>query len=215
MSDKRYRIIHEDDAIIVVDKPSGMLVIPSPDKDSGTLSDLLNKELDSRGVIENAYPCHRIDRETSGVVVFAKGKRHQAMVMEEFKRRKVKKTYTAFVHGKLKKNFDTVSISIYNRNKDRVQDAVTKYKVTERHKDFTVVDVLPLTGRTNQIRIHFAEIGHPLVGESVFAFRKDFDLKFKRVALHARTIEFKHPATGKTVAFESQLPEDMKHLLRY
>lgn len=213
MSERRYRIVYEDDAIVVVDKPAGMLVIPSPNGEINTLSDLLNRELDSRGVEANAYPCHRIDRDTSGLVVFAKGKKSQALLMEEFKKRAVKKSYVAFVHGKLKKNFDTISLSIYNRNKDRMQDAVTKYRVTSRFKDFTVVDVEPVTGRTNQIRVHFSGIGHPLVGESVFAFRKDFALRFKRTALHARAIEFRHPASGKRMKFEAPLPDDLRKLL--
>jgi len=213
MAEKRYKIIHEDDAIIVVDKPSGMLVIPSPNKETNTLSDLLNRELDARGVAVNAYPCHRIDRETSGLVVYAKGKKFQALMMEEFRKRAVRKSYTAFVQGKVKKNFDTISFSIYNRNKDREQEAVTKYKVVGRPEGFTVVEVEPVTGRTNQIRIHFAAAGYPLVGESVFAFRKDFNLRFRRVALHARSIEFIHPATKKRARFESALPDDMRTLL--
>lgn len=213
MTEKRYKIVYEDDAIIVVDKPSGMLVIPSPNKETNTLDTLLNKELDARGIAANAYPCHRIDRETSGLVVFAKGKKYQALVMDEFRKRLVRKNYTAFVQGKVKKNFDTLRLSIYNRNKDREQDAVTKFKVVGRPEGFTVVDVEPLTGRTNQIRIHFAAVGHPLVGESVFAFRKDFDLRFRRVALHARAIEFAHPVTRRRVRFESPLPGDMAALL--
>ncbi len=213
MAEKRYKIIYEDDALIVVDKPSGMLVIPSPNKETNTLSDLLNRELDTRGVAANAYPCHRIDRETSGLIVYAKGKKYQALMMEEFRKRTVRKSYTAFVQGKVKKNFDTIHLSIYNRNKGREQDAVTKFKVVGRPESFTVVEVEPLTGRTNQIRIHFAAMGHPLVGESVFAFRKDFDLRFKRVALHASAIEFTHPGARKRIRFASPLPHDMEQLL--
>ncbi|MBP7055438.1 MAG: RluA family pseudouridine synthase [Candidatus Omnitrophica bacterium] len=213
MSERRYKIIYEDEAVVVVEKPSGMLVIPSPKGEMNTLADLLNKDLHSRGVEANAHPCHRIDRETSGLVVFAKGKKFQGLLMEEFKKRSVKKSYIAFVHGKLKKNFDTISLSIYNRNKDRVQDAVTRYRVTRRFPGFTIVEVEPVTGRTNQIRIHFAGIGHPLVGESLFCFRKDFDLKFKRTALHAHTIEFKHPVSGKMMKFESPMPDDMLKLM--
>jgi len=210
MSEKRYKIVYEDEAVIVVDKPSGMLVIPSPNKETNTLTDLLSNELESRGIAANAHPCHRIDRETSGLVVFAKGKKFQALVMDEFKKRTVKKSYIAFIHGKPKKNFDTISLSIYNRNKGRAQDAVTKYRVIRRCKDFAVVEIWPLTGRTNQIRIHFAGIGHPLVGESVFSFRKDFALRFKRTALHACSVEFNHPVTNKRMKFVSPLPDDMR-----
>jgi RluA family pseudouridine synthase len=208
-----YNILYEDDAIIVVDKPAGMLVIPTPKKEVNTLTSLLNAELDRRSVEINAYPCHRIDRETSGIIVYAKGKAAQQKMMEEFRKRTVRKTYVAFAQGTVKKAFDTIAKSIYNRNKRKSESAVTKYRVLERRKGFTVVEAEPVTGRTNQIRVHFAGIGHPLVGESVYAFRRDFALRFRRVALHAARIEFTHPVTGKRVAFESPVPGDMGRLL--
>ena len=251
MSARRYRIVYEDDAIIVVDKPSGMLVIPTPKGETNTLTDLLNRGLDDRGVGVNAYPCHRIDRETSGLIIYAKGKAAQKRVMEQFHLKRVTKRYIAIVHGRVKKDFDTITISIYNRKKRRAEPAVTKYRVLGRGgaytpqpeghaskdmeewpsggiqlrgkrnpekkeaaavgpRSFTVLEVETLTGRTNQIRVHMAAAGHPLVGESVYSFRKDFALRFKRAALHASHIGFAHPATGKPVSFDSPLPEDMK-----
>ncbi len=213
MYEKRYRIVYEDEHIIVVDKPSGMLVIPTPKKETNTLTDLLNRELDQRGVEANAYPCHRLDRETSGLIVYAKGKSIQQAMMEEFRKRAVKKVYIAFVNGNVTKDFDIIKKRIYNRNKDRSDEAITKYKTIERREDFTIVEAEPLTGRTNQIRIHFKEIGHPLVGESVFAFRKDFKLKFKRAALHASYIRFTHPVTKKSLDFSAPMPYDMETFL--
>jgi 23S rRNA pseudouridine1911/1915/1917 synthase len=213
MDKKRYRIVYEDEQIIVVDKPSGMLVIPTPKKETNTLTDLLNRELDERGIEENAHPCHRLDRETSGLIIYAKGKSMQHIMMEEFKKRAVKKTYIAFVNGRTEKDFDIIKKRIYNRNKNRFDEAITKYKTIERREDFTIVEAEPVTGRTNQIRIHFKEIDHPLVGESVFAFRKDFKLKFKRAALHASYIRFAHPVTKKTLDFSAPMPDDMKTLL--
>ncbi len=227
MDEKRYKIVYEDEQIIVVDKPSGMLVIPTPKKETNTLTDLLNRELDLRGVSSNAcppareihavrraHPCHRLDRETSGLIIYAKGKSVQQMMMEEFRKRAVKKTYIAFVNGKTAKDFDIIKLRIYNRNKNRSDEATTKYKTIERLEDFTVVEAEPVTGRTNQIRIHFKEIGHPLVGESVFAFRKDFKLKFKRAALHASYIRFTHPVTKKTLDYSSPMPGDMETFLK-
>jgi len=211
---KRYRIVYEDEQLIVVDKPSGMLVIPTPRKETNTLTDLLNRELDERGIEANAYPCHRLDRETSGLIVYAKGKSIQQMIMEEFRSRAVKKTYIAFVNGKVAKDFDIIKKRIYNKNKNRNDEAVTKYKTIDRREDFTVVEIEPVTGRTNQIRIHFKSIGHPLVGESVFAFRKDFKLKFKRVALHASYIRFTHPATKRSLEFSAPIPGDMEAFLK-
>ena len=211
---KPYRIVYEDDSIIVVDKPSGALVIQTPKKEKNTLTDILNQDLDERMIEPNAYPCHRLDRETSGLIVYAKGKSIQRLMMDEFRNRNVKKVYTAFVQGIIKKNFDTIKGSVYNRNKSRLEHAVTGYKVLERRRNFTVVEVEPVTGRTNQIRIQFKEIGHPLVGESVYAFRKDFKLRFKRVALHAKYIEFTHPVTKKRVSYSSPLPKDLKNFLK-
>ena len=213
MGEKRYRIVYEDDWLIVADKPSGMLVIPTPKKETNTLTDLLNLELDSRGIEVNAYPCHRLDRETSGLVIYAKGKKAQQQMMEQFKARAVKKSYIAVVQGRVSKDSDTIKISIFNRNKKRHDSAVTNYRVLQRKKDLTVLEAEPVTGRTNQIRIHLQKIGHPIVGESVYAFRKDFALRFKRAALHAARIEFKHPVTGEAMKFESPTPEDMEELI--
>ena len=209
MAEKRYRIVYEDEYLMVVDKPSGMLVIPTPKKETNTLTDLLNRELDSRGIAPNAYPCHRLDRETSGLIIYAKGKRIQRLMMDAFKERKVAKSYDAFAQGSVKKNFDTIKGYIYNRNKNRDELAITKYKVVNRNKGFTVLEVEPITGRTNQIRIQLKGIGHPILGERVYAFRKDFSLRFNRVALHAKRLEFAHPVTNKKMTFDSPLPEDM------
>jgi 23S rRNA pseudouridine1911/1915/1917 synthase len=214
MPGKHYRILYEDDWIIVIDKPSGMLVIPTPKQEKNTLTDLLNKDLDSRGIGPNAHPCHRIDRETSGLIVYAKGKSVQKLMMDLFKTRKVSKRYIAVARGAVKKSFDTIKSSVYNRNRRRGEEALTRYKVVSRLRDFSVLEVEPVTGRTNQIRIHLAGIGHPILGESVYAFRRDFKIRFKRVALHAARIEFTHPVTAKRVVFESPLPADIENLIR-
>ncbi|MBU0605429.1 MAG: RluA family pseudouridine synthase, partial [Candidatus Omnitrophica bacterium] len=131
-----------------------------------------------------------------------------------FRKRSVKKVYVAFVNGIVKKKFDTIKDPIYNRNKRKTDDAVTKYTVMEKHAAFTVIEAEPVTGRTNQIRIHMKAIGHPLVGETVYAFRKDFKLRFKRAALHAKRIEFNHPVTGEKMSFESPLAADMVNFLK-
>lgn len=209
-----YNIAYEDEHLMVVDKVSGMLVIPTPKQEANTLTDLLNRDLDRRGVEANAHPCHRLDRETSGLVIYAKGKKAQQLMMDEFRKRAVKKVYVAFVHGVVKKAADTLVSRIFNRNKARAEEAITKYRVVERHKGFSVLEVEPVTGRTNQIRIQLKSIGHPLVGESVYAFRKDFALKFKRVALHAQYLRFIHPMTRERLEFISPLPEDMEKLRR-
>lgn len=213
-NNKRYDIVYEDEHIIIVNKPSGMLVVPTPKGETNTLTNLLNNELDNRGVEANAYPCHRIDRETSGLVIYAKGKSIQQAMMEQFKKRLVKKSYIAFVHGIVRKNSDILKGNIYNQKRRKTELMITKYRIIERRKDFTIVEVEPFTGRTNQIRIHFKELGHPLVGESVYTFRKDFKLKFKRTALHAKALEFMHPVTGIKMNFNLPLAGDMTDFLK-
>jgi len=210
----RYGIVYEDEHILIINKPSGMLVVPTPKGETNTLTDLLNQELDRRGALANAYPCHRIDRETSGLVIYAKGKAVQQTMMEQFKARLVKKTYIAFVHGIVRKNSDTLKGNVYSEKKRKTELMITRYRVIERKKDFTIVEVQPVTGRTNQIRIHLKSLGHPLVGESVYVFRKDFKLRFKRVALHAKALEFSHPASGKRMNFNLPLPDDMEKFIK-
>ena len=196
-------VIFEDDWLCVVDKPSGLLVIPTPKNENITLTNLLNEDLKRKGALYRLHPCHRLDRETSGLIIYAKGKSIQKKMMDEFRARTVKKSYIAYLGGVLKSDAGSVNHPIEG------QSALTKYRVLERRKDFTVVEVSPVTGRTNQIRIHFKGIGHPVLGETKFAFRKDFLVKAKRLCLHARTLEFIHPVTGKKVALNREIPRYM------
>lgn len=202
-----FRVIYEDDQIIAVDKPSGMLVIPTPKGETNTLTALLNRELDARGIEANAHPCHRIDRETSGLIIYAKGKKAQQAMMEEFRQRRVRKSYIAFVHGRLGRKTGVIDRPIEGKR------SVTRFRVVEERRDFSVVEIEPETGRTNQIRIHFKAAGHPLVGERKFAFAKDYKLKFRRAALHSYMIRFGHPVTKKPLMFTTPLPEDMAKFL--
>jgi len=200
-------IVYEDDALLIVDKPSGLLVIPTPKKEQRTLTSILNDDLKARGIAYRVHPCHRLDKETSGLIIYAKGKSVQQKMMQEFHGRMVKKSYIAFVQGALDKPQGEIKTPIDG------ESALTRYKVIQRKKDFSVVEAMPVTGRTNQLRIHFKHIGHPIVGESKFAFRKDFALRFRRLCLHAQSLEFTHPVTGKTISLSSELPKDLTDFL--
>jgi len=201
-------VVYEDDWLLIVNKPSGLLVIPAPKNQRRTLTNILNENLKKRGIDYRLHPCHRLDRETSGLIIYAKGKSTQKKMMGLFKLKKIKKTYVAYVLGRLTKDKGRVSYPIEG------QAAPTRYRVIQRRKDFSVVEVEPLTGRTNQIRIHFKLIGHPIMGETKYAFRRDFKLKAKRLCLHAEKLEFKHPITNNIVSLATQIPSDMTALLR-
>jgi len=201
-------IVYEDEWLLVVNKPAGLLSVPTPKKESRTLTSILNQDAVERGLKYSLHPCHRLDRETSGLVIYAKGKSTEKKMTDAFRNRRVAKKYVAFVHGKLAHPEGKIELAIEGK------DALTKYKLIEEKSNYSVVEVYPVTGRTNQIRIHFKNIGHPLVGEDKFIFRKDFSLRFKRVCLHAEYLEFKHPQTGKIVAVEASLPEDMQKFLQ-
>lgn len=201
-------IIYEDDWFLVLNKPSGLLTIPTPKNESRTLTSILNEDAKKRCLSYRLYPCHRLDRETSGLIIYAKGKSAQKNMMDAFRQKKVKKTYLAFVQGRLSQEKGDIRYPIEGKN------AVTGYRVVEKRNGFSIVEATPLTGRTNQIRIHFKQIGHPLLGETKFAFRRDFKLKAKRLCLHAKTLSFIHPVTEKVISLAAALPPDMEDFLK-
>lgn len=209
-------ILYEDDSYMVFNKPAGLLVIPTPRNEKNTLVNIVNAQYVSGRDAPKLYPCHRLDRETSGVILFAKGKRRQQWMMELFKKRAIRKKYIACVYGKLPQRQGEIRFSVADRalrkfrGRPSLKSAVTRYRVIEVKKRFSVVEVEPLTGRKNQIRIHFTQIGHPLVGERKYAFARDYPLKFKRVALHAAGLEWMHPVNHSRVKVTADLADDME-----
>lgn len=195
------KTIYEDAYLLIIDKPSGLLTVPTPKKEKNTLTDILR-----------FYPCHRLDRETSGLIIYAKSKKVAQLMRLKFWRRQVKKEYIAFVSGRLEKSSGQIKGFIRAHPREPKKLAVTNYKLVQQFKDFAQVLVVPETGRTNQIRLQFKQIGHPLLGESRFAFRRDFKIKFKRVALHASRLIFRHPVTNKRLDFYCELPADLQSL---
>ncbi|MFA5090515.1 MAG: RluA family pseudouridine synthase [Candidatus Omnitrophota bacterium] len=199
--------IYEDEWLLAVNKPAGILVIPTPRKERHTLTNILNARLENKGVSYRLHPCHRLDRETSGVIIYAKGKGTQKKMMELFRERKVKKTYLALVRGSSLPAQGQINYPILG------QSASTRYILVEKRKDFSIIKVMPLTGRTNQIRIHFNRMGWPILGESKYAFRRDFPVKAKRLCLHALDIEFPHPVNGRHMRLEAKLAPDLEDFL--
>jgi 23S rRNA pseudouridine1911/1915/1917 synthase len=214
---KSIRMLYEDDAVIVVDKPAGILTIPAPGKEKHTLIDLVNAQFGGAGY--KLHLCHRLDRDTSGAIMFAKGKANQQQMMELFHRHEVKKKYLAFVRGTPHPDRGEIKVPIKDFSQKKFKrnapgrPAVTRYRVVKSGQEFSVVEAEPVTGRTNQIRIHFAKIGHPLLGERVYAFRKDFTVKFRRTALHSQELFWRYPGTNKPVHIICEMPQDMTEFL--
>lgn len=200
-------IIYQDDWIIAVNKKPNILVIPNNKNDKNNLTYQLNDFLRNKNFTIKAHPCHRLDKETSGVILFAKGKKNQKEFMSLFHSNSIKKRYIALVRDRLEKKSGTIDFKIENKI------AITKYNVIKEYNGYSLVYIELFTGRTNQIRIHFKMIGHPLLGETKFAFRKDFKIKFKRVALHSESLSFFHPFLRKEITITAEIPDDMKRLI--
>jgi len=201
-------IVYEDDWLLAADKPSGLLVVPTPKKESRTLTTILNDDAACNNKPYRLFPCHRLDRETSGLIIYAKGRAVEKKMIELFKNRQIKKTYFALVAGCPSKNTGRITNPIEGKS------ALTNYCVREKKEGFSVLEVKPLTGRTNQIRIHLKQLGYPVLGENKYAFRRDFKVKAKRLCLHAQKLEFFHPVSAKPLCLEAGLPQDLREFLR-
>lgn len=217
-------VLFEDASVMVFDKPAGIVVVPEPGSNAKTLSDIVNAEHPVAGEEGRLYPCHRLDRDTTGVIIYARGKSNQEKIMTQFRNALVQKKYIAFVQGKMRHPAGEIKSVIrdfheqrFHTNRPRAENkgkmAITRYKTLAVKHLFSVVEVYPLTGRTNQIRIHFKELKHPLLGERLYALGRDASIKFRRVALHAREVTFKHPQTGAKITVECELAKDMENFV--
>jgi len=218
------KILYADEDVIVLDKPSGLVVHPGAGNISGTLANaLLHRfpETASVGPPERPGIVHRLDKETSGVMVAARSARAYDSLLEQFKRKDVWKTYLGLVWGRISAPEGRINwpigrhategkkISVRSRHP---KDAETFFKVLQSFQDTTLLEITPVTGRTHQIRVHLAAAGHPVAGDALYG-RKKAAKKFPRLFLHAHTISFIHPGTGERLTFVSQLPPDLETVL--
>ncbi|HDK7188358.1 TPA: RluA family pseudouridine synthase [Clostridium botulinum] len=222
--DIKLDIIYEDKDVIVVNKPQEMVVHPAPGVYSGTLVNaLLHHCKDLSGINGVARPgiVHRIDKDTSGILVVAKNDISHNNLAAQFKEHSISRVYMALVEGIIKDEQGTIEAPIGRHPVDRIKmavvkdgrHAVTHYKVIERFKNHTLVECRLETGRTHQIRVHMSYIMHPLVGDPVYGYKKQrFNLKGQM--LHAKLLGFIHPTTGQYVEFESELPEYFKKIIK-
>jgi len=224
-------ICYEDDSIIIVNKQPGIVTHPAPGHYTGTLVNaLLYHCPELAGVGEENRPgiVHRLDKDTSGVLVIAKSTSSLNHLAVQFKSRKVEKDYLAIVCGEMESEFGAVTLPIGRHPVDRKRmstisrngrKAETLWKVRERFKEATLLDLSPKTGRTHQIRVHCAAIHHPIIGDSVYNRRRagknipGIIKPVPRQMLHALRIRFSHPITKKIIVFEAPIPGDMKELI--
>lgn len=215
-------IYYEDEDVIVVNKPKGMVVHPAAGHITGTLVNGLMahcKDLSGINGVLRPGIVHRIDKDTSGLLMVAKNDRAHESLVNQLVEKTVTRKYLAVVHGNIEHDYGTIDAPIGRDPKERQsmtvidngKHAVTHFHVLERYKDFTFVECRLETGRTHQIRVHMKYIGHPLAGDPKYGPRKTLDLNGQ--ALHAAVLGFTHPRTGKYLEFEAPLPESYEQLL--
>jgi len=216
-------VIYEDDDIIVFDKPPGIVTHPAPGHERGTLVNALKAIRPDLQVQPSHRPgiVHRLDKDTSGLLVVAKTEPARLALLEQWQSRSVVKRYTALVHGVVEPDSGTIDAPISRDPRDRTKmavvawgrPAITHFRVLERFSCATLLDVTIETGRTHQIRVHCAFIGHPVVGDQQYGGNRSFCVPVPRQFLHARYLRFRHPTAGQVIELETPLPWDLRAVL--
>lgn len=219
-------VIYEDNDIIVINKPKGMVVHPANGNPDGTLVNaVMNLCKDSlSGIGGEIRPgiVHRLDKDTSGAIIVAKNDKAHIALSEQLKNHEVKKTYLALVRGIIKENEATINMPIARSKKDRKKmdvdkdgkEAITHFKVLGRYKNkYTLLQINLETGRTHQIRVHLSHIGYPIIGDEVYSNGKN-EWNVSGQCLHAWKLEFNHPITGKKIRLEAEIPEYLKNIIK-
>jgi len=214
------RLVHVDDDLAVVDKPAGLVVHPAPSHSGPTLVDELGELLGGGADPERPGIVHRLDKGTSGLLVVARSDEAHAALQAQVQRREVERVYLALVRGRLASRTGTIDAPIGRAARQRHRMAVSGAASREARTHFTALELLAAetyvearleTGRTHQIRAHFAAIGHPLVGDPTYGGEAKYGLE--RPFLHAHRLAFAHPASGEPLSFSSELPADLSAAL--
>lgn len=224
-------VLYQDDFVIVVDKPHGMVVYPAAGHDRGTLMNAVSSRcprLASVGGPLRPGVVHRLDKDTSGVMVVALEDRAYYSLVEQFRMRSILRSYLAIVSGRPRQDRGTIDLAIGRSDSDRKKmstrtrsgkEASTSWEAVERFTAATLIRARLGTGRTHQIRVHFSAVGHPVIGDRTYGRRLSIEIGRRRVPvarqmLHAEILGFRHPDSGRQMEFRSELPGDMADLLR-
>lgn len=214
-----FEVVFEDDDVIVVNKPAALLTVPTPYREKNTLIDKITAYLSHGGRRREAFVCHRLDRGVSGLLVFGKSLEISMKIRDQFELRKPQREYIAIVRGTINSHegtFRSYLATDTNLNRFSTDDAesgqlaITHFRTVTTLDDATLVQIWLETGRRNQIRVHFAEAGHPVLGDPRYQSRLAEHPRWtsKRIALHARSLGFTHPVTGESYRFECELPRE-------
>ena len=217
--DPRVKILFEDDDLLIVDKAPGLLTVPNENVLYETAETFLNAYAGALPGEQRVHHVHRIDRDTSGVLVFAKTTYVRDQLKELFAAHDIERAYVAVVFGKLKEPSGTFRSFLAEDRDMKVRsvadpsegkEAITHYRTIASGKRFSILELKLETGRRNQIRVHLAEAGHPIVGDTMYGKGRDESLP--RLGLHAKLLAFRHPRTGRTVTFDSEMPREFREL---
>ncbi len=221
--DRTFEVVYEDSWLIVVNKTAGVLTVPTEKSNSNTLLDRLKLYVNHSKRGRDCFVVHRLDRQVSGLLVFAKTTVGAELLQAQFNEQVPKRMFTAIVNGLVAKpegSFETHlataknldQYSVYGKDKELGKHAVTEYKTIGTKLDTTIVEIAPKTARRHQMRVHLADAGHPVLGDPRYGKKKSQHRNWtkKRMALHAHFLEFHHPESGELVSFKSPIPVSIK-----